>query len=318
VEKRILSYSDYVARKKGVTESSTQEGKALNEGFLDAIVRFFKGMLDLFNNKELKKETSDSANYWKDIEDNDNISDEEISDEIDSKRVRKSSEKASKTIVNQIDVDTETGIRTTEDLRKKLASWIAQMVTWEDQINKMPILKKLLSNTEASKRFVWVPSDFRQGKDKPAKKEWFSQKNCVLEKQVAAEWLKVAETKDEKVIKEFAKKFIDYVAKGRENGLKKLKENQPDFLDDMFAGLAAMCRGIMISASSVVKNTPDDKMNEIIADEIIQSRKRKAIKSKPAYVKPAEKEAEEGEEEDETSSSRSRKSGKETKKEATA
>jgi phosphoribosylformimino-5-aminoimidazole carboxamide ribonucleotide (ProFAR) isomerase len=313
--KRILSYSEHVAKRKGIAESSTssEESKALNEGFLDAIVRFFKGILDLFNNKDLKKETTESEKQWKDIEEDDSISDDEIQDEIDSDRVRKSSEKASKTIVNQIDVDTETGIRTTEDLRKKLASWIAQIVIWEDSINKMPILKKLLSNTEASKRFVWVPSDFRQGKDKPAKKEWFSQKNCVLEKQVAAEWMKVAETKDEKTIKEFAKKLIDYVAKGRENGLKKLKENQPDFLDDMFAGFAAMSRGIMTSASAVVKNTPNDKMSEIIADEIIQSRKRKGKKA----TKPTEKvDAQKPEEEDEEgiSSGRSRRSGKETKK----
>lgn len=306
MEKRILSYSEYTVKRKGVTESTAESGSALNEGFLDAIVRFFKGMLDLFNNKELKKETTESEKYWKEFDDEEKYSDDEVQEEIDTKRVRKSSEKTSSTIVNQIDVDTETGIRTTEDLVKKLSGWIAQIVIWQSEINKMPIIAKLLKNAEASKRFVWVPSDFRQGKGKSAKKEWFSDKKCVLEKQVAAEWLKISETKDDKAIKEFAKKLVQYVAKGRENGLSKLKENQPDFLDDMFEGFSAMAKGVMEAAKSVVKNTPDDKMAEIIADEIIQTRSRRK-KESPAAPKKEEKPTEKEEEEDSTASERSRK-----------
>ena len=88
--------SEYIAAKvKGwkLSKEDFKEAKSMlsediNEGFLDAIVRFFKGMFDLFNDKEVKKDAEESQKYFDEIENDEELTDEEIEEEVDPKRVR--------------------------------------------------------------------------------------------------------------------------------------------------------------------------------------------------------------------------------------
>jgi hypothetical protein len=215
--------------------------------------------------------------------DNEEVSDEDIADEVDTRRVKKSTSSAAKTINTQISTDTEKGIRVSDELYKKLTGWFAQIITLQTGVAHMPIVEKMLKNSETAKRFVWVPNDFRDGS--LPKKEWFKNEKCVLDKTVAAGLLKAIESKKESDLKDFCKKYVEYVAKSRENGLKKLKENQPDFLDDMFEGFSVMCNSAVETMRLMVTNTPDDKVAEVVAVEVVKARKKKKT-GKKADTKP--------------------------------
>ena len=273
MKKPVISYDEYIRHKK-ISEALVEEIKesSLNENFLTNILNFFKGLFDLFNNKELKKEAEKTTAYMKEIENDDELSDEEIGEELDSKRIRRSFVDSNKYITKQIQVDKEKGIRVSNDLTKKLASWIGQLVTIQD-MTKIDMLQKMLKNTETSKRFTWVPNEYRE---KP--QDWYKDSKCVLDKSIREALLKVLETepqKQETVILDFSKRYIEFVAKYRENGLKKLKENNPDFLDDMFLGFSQMANSLVVSMGSMMKNTTDDKLVEIVADKIITNRARR-------------------------------------------
>jgi len=135
---KVLKFSEYGKEK----ENSQPE--ELNEigGFLDAIVRFFKGMFDLFNDKKVKKEAEESNKYFMEIENDDEISDEELEEEIDVKRVRKVSETMNKNIKTRVETDEEKGIRTSKDLAASLTSWLGMLFVYEESLN-MPIVVKM-------------------------------------------------------------------------------------------------------------------------------------------------------------------------------
>ena len=273
MKKSVISYDEYIRHKK-ISEALVEEIResSLNENFLTNILNFFKGLFDLFNNKELKKEAEKTTAYIKGIENDDEISDEEIDEELDSKRIRRSFIDSNKYISKQFQVDKEKGIRVSNELTKKLASWIGQLVTVQD-MTKIDMLQKMLKNTETSKRFTWVPNEYRE---KPL--DWYKDKKCVLDKSIREALVKVLEAqpeKQEKMILDFSKRYIEFVAKYRENGLKKLKENNPEFLDDMFIGFSQMVNSLVVSMSSMMKNTTDDKLVEIVADKIITNRARR-------------------------------------------
>jgi len=273
VKKPVISYDEYIRHKK-ISEALVEEIKesSLNENFLTNILNFFKGLFDLFNNKELKKEAEKTTAYMKEIENDDEISNNEIREELDSKIIRRSFVDSNKYISKQIQVDKEKGIRVSNDLTKKLASWIGQLITIQD-MTKVDMLQKMLKNTETSKRFTWVPNEYRE---KP--QDWYKDSKCVLDKSIREAFIKVLETepqKQETVILDFSKRYIEFVAKYRENGLKKLKENNPDFLDDMFLGFSQMANSLVVSMGSMMKNTTDDKLVEIVADKIITNRARR-------------------------------------------
>jgi len=290
VKKPVISYDEYIRHKK-ISEALVEEIKesSLNENFLTNILNFFKGLFDLFNNKELKKEAEKTTSYIKGIENDDEISDDEIGEELDSKRIRRSFIDSNKYISKQFQVDKEKGIRVSNELTKKLASWIGQLVTVQD-MTKIDMLQKMLKNTETSKRFTWVPNEYRE---KPL--DWYKDKKCVLDKSIREALLKVLETqpeKQEKMILDFSKRYIEFIAKYRENGLKKLKENNPDFLDDMFLGFSQMVNSLVISMGSMMKNTTDDKLVEIVADKIITNRARRKSANPDKDKKDSETEKE--------------------------
>jgi len=286
VKKPVISYDEYIRHKK-ISEALVEEIKesSLNENFLTNILNFFKGLFDLFNNKELKKEAEKSTAYLKDIENDDELSNNGIAEELDVKRVRGYFTNSTKYVSKQFQVDKEKGIRVSNELTKKLASWIGQLITIQD-MTKIDMLQKMLKNTETSKRFTWIPNEYR---DKPL--DWYKDKKCVLDKSIRDALLKILEVKpeqQEKMILDFSKRYIEFVAKYRENGLKKLKENNPDFLDDVFLGFCQMSNNLVASMSSMMKNTSDDKMTEIISDKIIINRKKRD----PKLVKKEDKDKE--------------------------
>ena len=102
MEKSILSYEEYIAIKR-LNESSDD----INEGFLDAILRFFKGIFDLFNNKKLKDDAEEMSTTFREIQENEDISDDEIPDHIDTEETRKTFTRCNVYIVEKIDVDRE-------------------------------------------------------------------------------------------------------------------------------------------------------------------------------------------------------------------
>jgi len=303
VEKSVVKSAD----KKTVTVegNAVHEDQQLNEGFLDAIVRFFKGIFDLFNDKEVKKEAEDSQKYFSQIENDENISDEEIEEEIDVKRVRRSSEKLTVTIVKRIETDKEKGIRTVKNLKESLSSWIGMILTQEEAV-KMPLLSKMIQNPELVKRFTWVPAKYT----KENMKDWFKDKDCVLDKSIETAIKGLANApanKRKDAVTKFAENYITYVAK-KTNSEEKFKSQDEETLDMIHLGFAKMASNIVNGMSSIIKNTQDDKLAEVVADEIITARKRKSSK-KPGQ-KPEPKKADS---EDETSSARSRKSSKSSK-----
>jgi len=293
VKKSVQGFNEYI---------STVKGSSLNEGFLDAVLRFFKGIFDLFNNKDLKKEVEDSQSYIRRIEDDEEIEDDEIEEEIDSKRIRRSFEKASNSVKKKIEVEEEKGIRLAKELKEKLASWFAQLFVLEEVAN-MPIIEKMLNSKEGSKRFTWVPSEFR---DKL--KDWYNSPECVLNKDIRNSILEILEAdskKKEKLIEKLAEDYIKLVAESGEDGLKKLKENDADYLDDIYTGFAFTTGSIRNGMNTVIKNTNDEKIAETVAKEIKKNREKKPVK-KPTKTK----EKEDDDEEKESSGPRSRKGTK--------
>jgi hypothetical protein len=290
VKKPVISYDEYIRHKK-ISEALVEEinESSLNENFLTNILNFFKGLFDLFNNKKLKKEAEETTSYLKDIENDDELSDKEIVEELDSKRIRRSFVNSNSYISKQFQIDKEKGIRVSNELTKKLAGWIGQLVTVQG-MTKIDMLQKMLKNTETNKRFTWVPNEYR---DKPL--DWYKDKNCVLDKSIREALIKVLETepsKQEQMILDFSKRYIEFVAKYQENGLKKLKENNPDFLDDMFSGFSQMADSLVSAMSLMMKNTSDDKMTELIADKLISNRSKRKPKVDKAENKEEDKDSE--------------------------
>ncbi len=286
MKKPVISYDEYIRHKK-ISEALVEEIKesSLNENFLTNILNFFKGLFDLFNNKKLKKEAEDSTAYIKDIENDDELPDNGVAEELDTKRIRRYFNNSTDYVSKQFQVDKEKGIRVSNELTKKLAGWFGQLITIQN-MTKMDMLQKMLKNTETSKRFTWVPNEYR---DKP--QDWYKDKKCVLDKSIREALMKILEVEpveQEKMILDFSKRYIEFVAKYRENGLKKLKENNPDFLDDMFLGFSQMTNSIVNSMSSMMKNTSDDKVAEIISDKIITNRKKRGPKTEKVIDKEKE------------------------------
>jgi hypothetical protein len=293
VKKPVISYDEYIKQKK-ISEALTAqiEEAALNENFLTSLLNFFKGLFDLFSNKEVKDEVEECTETLKAVENDEDTPDDQVGEEIDGKRVRNHFSKATKAISKQIEVDKEKGIRVSNELIKKLASWYAQQIAVQD-MTKIEMFQKMLNNTEGSKRLTWIPNEYRQ---KPT--DWYKDSKCVLDKSIKEAFSKVLEAspeKQENLILDFSKRYVEFVAKYRDNGLKKLKANDPDFLDDMFLGFAQMANNITIFIQNMMKNTPDEKVEEIIAEKIVANRKRRS-ESSPYKSKKELKDEEHGKE----------------------
>jgi len=89
-------------------------------------------------------------------------------------------------------------------------------------------------------------------------------------------------------VKQLAESLIQYVVKSKEENVKRFKAQEKEYLDELHAGLAAMAKGLIEAMYSVIKNTQDAKVSEVIATEIITKRKRKGTKkdTKPGEEKP--------------------------------
>ncbi len=299
MKKSILSYSEFLNdvimketnntknTKTTITsiqtsESVTNEDGNLNEGFLDAVLRFFKGIFDLFNDKEVKKEAQESQKYFSDLENDDNLTDEELEDEIDPKFIRNTSVRFSKSIRKRVETDDEKGIRTSKDLVKSFSSWLGMILVYEESI-RMPLIEKMTKNPELAKRFTWVPSKWSEGYYRADNdiKDWYKQSECkpdpkVLKSLVAITKLKPEEKKSQ-IIK-FSEAFIKLVVDSDERNGSKFKSQDKEYLDELHAGLAAMANGIIEAMQGTIKNTQDAKLSEVVATEMIQNRKKRGSK----------------------------------------
>lgn len=293
--------SQYISSKVEGWELSKEDFKEaqemlpenLNEGFLDAIVRFFKGMFDLFNDKDVKKDAEESEKYFSEIESDDEISDEELEEEIDPKRVRKISVSMNTHIVKRVETDEEKGIKTSKNLVEAFTGWLSMLFVYEDSL-RMPILEKMTKNPELAKRFTWVPKKWSFAGDTDTK-DWYKQKECKPDPKILntiAAISKMQGKEKESMTKKFAESFIKYVVESDEQNGSKYKEQDAEYLADLHAGLATMAASISSAMQGVLKNTPDDKLTEVIATEIITKRKSKGSKKpvKKADENPDEKE----------------------------
>lgn len=271
MEKRILRYDEY---------------RELNEGLLDSVMKFFKGIFDLFGDRKVKKESEEISNYFKRMSEDDTLSDDELEDDIDTKRVRRSNEKFTEYIVDRVEVDAEKAIMTNKGLMKAFSSWMAMIVAQQESL-KLNFIQKMLANNALQKRFTFVPADHREDLEK-----WYKDPKCMLDPKVKTALMKVVNSEPsdrQRAIEEFAKNFVGYVAeKNYEKGLSKLKNNEKDLIEDVYAGLAAMTLGITRGMKTMVKNTPDDKIAEMISTELIEERSRR--KSKDKTEEPSEEE----------------------------
>jgi hypothetical protein len=95
-----------------------------------------------------------------------------------------------------------------------------------------------------------------------------------------------------------------------------MKKNEAEALTDAYHGFAAMCTSIIETMMTVVKNTADDKLAEVMADEMVQERTRRKKNVKPEdkkpenVEKPEDKNPNTGDEEAEGSEERSRRNKK--------
>jgi hypothetical protein len=114
--------------------------------------------------------------------------------------------------------------------------------------------------------------------------KWYKDPKCILDPKVKTALLKVANAEPamrQKAIEEFAKNFVGYVAeKNYEKGLTKLKSNDKEFIQDVYSGLAAMTLGITRGMKTMVKNTPDDKIANMVSSTLIEERSRRKSKDK--------------------------------------
>ena len=284
---KILSYLEFDSNKKNLPEKVSNENNTdivqgedtVNEGFLDAIVRFFKGMFDLFNDKEVKKEAEESEKYFSEIINDESISDEELEEEIDAKRVRKTSTNMNKRIVKRVETDEEKGIRTSKNLIEAFTGWLSMLFVYEDSLH-MPILEKMTKNPELAKRFTFVPKKWSLAGEIDTK-DWYKQKECKPDQKVLNTIVAISkmEGKDkENMTKKFAESFIKYVVENDKQNGSKFKEQDKEYLDDLHVGLATMASMISAAMESIIKNTQDDKIVEVVATEIITKRKRKGSK----------------------------------------
>ena len=287
--------------KEDFEEAKEMMSEDLNEGFLDSILRFFKGIFDLFNDKEVKKEAEESQKYFSEIEDDDDVTDEDLEDAVDTKVIRKSSEKFTKSIQKRVETDEEKGIRTSKDLVTTFSSWLGMLLVYEESI-RMPLVEKMTKNPELAKRFTWVPPKWTTDL-----KGWYKEKDCKPDPKILkalADISKIEPSKKKEQVKKFAESFINYVVSQDERNGSKYKAQDKEYLDELHSGLAAMCNGIVEAMQGIIKNTQDAKLSEVIATEMIQNRKRKGKDKKPGDKKPEDKSNAEG--------SRSRKSNKKT------
>lgn len=289
-KRRIPSFAEFAsvkpAKSKEIQEvTEIQESlndDNLNEGFLDAILRFFKGIFDLFNDKTVKKEVEDSSEYFNGIVNDENISDDELIEEIDVKRVRKTSKRIVIAIKKRIDIDEEEKVELTSKIAmKKISGWFAMIIAYKTAL-KAPFMKKMLNNPDLAKKFTWVPRKFTVSDS--SVKLWYKDKDCIFDDSVIKpELVKLLDTPSdqmEKAIQTFTSKYFMFIVKKQENGEKLLRDNDHDFLEIIIHGFAAMCDSVTKTMESIIENSTDDKLAEVIAEEIITERKRKGSKGK--------------------------------------
>jgi hypothetical protein len=171
MERKILSYGDFVSGKRSASNESTTP-EEVNEGFLDSILRFFKGLFDLISDKKVKKESEAISNDLNKIIDDDNVADEDLEEEIDVKRVRRSADTISAASKQRIQVDEEKGIKTLKGLTDSLASWWG-MILIQQESTRIPMLQKMMKNPDTAKRFTWVPLKFSHPNAKEPVKNWY-------------------------------------------------------------------------------------------------------------------------------------------------
>ena len=168
----------------------------------------------------------------------------------------------------------------------------------------MPIIDKMLKDPETSKRFVYVPTKWRANI-----KDWYKQKECVLDKAIAQAILKTVQApqKDKKTaIEKLASLYVAQSIKPED----KAKSNDSKFLNDILNGYSTMINGIVNTMTVIIDKTPDDKLQEVIAKDIVKVRATK----KSASPKKSEKKKDTSHPDDENAGAE--RSGRRIKKDA--
>jgi hypothetical protein len=316
MERKILSYGDFVGGKRPANNESTNP-EEVNEGFLDSLLRFFKGLFDLISDKKVKKESEAISNDLNKIIDDENVADDEIEEELDVKRVRRSADAISAASKQRIQVDEEKGIKTLKGLTDSLASWWGMIIVQQES-TRIPMLQKMMKNPDTAKRFTWVPEKWSNPNATEPVKNWYKTKECVADKNVLQQILKAVESpmdKQKEAIMNLSKFMIENFMKtsGSAEGMKK---NNAEDIMNAYRGFAAMCTSIIETMMTIVKNTADDKLAEVVADEMVQERTRRKKTAKPEdkkpenVAKPEDKSPETSDEEAEGSEARSRRNKK--------
>ncbi len=249
MEKRVLTFEEYKSEK-------------INEGMLDSIVNFFKGIFDLFKNEKVKKSAKHQAKRFSDIEDDDDVSDDEIESMIDAKRVRKTASNMNSEIENAIKVEAKSS--TDEKvLLANLSGWLGMIIAQCESI-RMPIIQKIVKDPILSKKFTFVPSQWI-GKTQM----WYKQKECVLDKTLADSILKtvtVPNKERKNAILNLSKLFI--------------KTANTTDKTELANGLSAMIIAVNKLVINIIEKTPDKKLKEVIAEDIKTVRAKAPKKTK--------------------------------------
>ena len=324
MEKRVLNFSEYRSEKSQgtLTEYRSEKSQgALNEGIVDSIMNFFKGIFDLFSDKKVKEAAENQSKRFKEIEDDDDIEDDEVEDEIDAKRTRKTNDNMYSSIKERIKINVKDGVKSSKMLNDELASWFGMIIVQQESL-RMPIIEKMLKDPELSKKFVWVPLKWSTPGSKVSIKTWYSSKECIVDKTVANAILTAAKAtqKDKKAaITKLANIYLNnLVQKGTPEEKAKnttlFKKNDPAYLSNLLNGCASMANNVLIIMNQIVSKTPDDKLKEIIAKDIIDVRTRR---KKESPKKDEKKKDTSHPDDEEAGSDRTGRRLKTTKKEAT-
>lgn len=259
MKKNILLFSEF----------ANNSDEMMNEGIISTVSDWFTSLFNWFKNKKVKDEIESTSQYLQSIQDNVDIDDTEIDEEIDVKRLRGSYKKVNKLFSNQLQVENEIVQKTNSQLIDQVTSWFSELLASEEMTN-IPMIQTMLKNSMLSKRFTWVPLEFR-GKTM----KWYAQSECKLDPVVADSLKKIVLSEPAnkiQAIRVFCKQYIFIICKKTKDGSKKYSSNDQEFLEDLQNGFCEMFSNINKTTLLLYDKTPDERVKEIVSKVIIKKR----------------------------------------------
>ena len=151
-------------------------------------------------------------------------------------------------------------------LEKKITEAFAIFFTTQDAI-KLPFMQKIVKSIKAQKSFTIVSEEYASEKEYS---KWLDDPKCKIDKDVKAKILQLckADIKDvPDLIKELSVIFVKLVKKDPGGDI----EKDHDYLGAVHSGAHYMFFNILNTTRSLIKNTDDEKLIEIIANELVAS-----------------------------------------------